>query len=83
MLLLIGTLAYALHHPAPLKPGEAPDLNPLFYTFDLLLPITDFGQVRAYAPHGWYQWLSYTLIINGWLLVTTIAAAITRAISRS
>lgn len=24
-----------------------------------LLPIIDFGQERAYAPHGWYQWLSY------------------------
>ncbi|MFF7648578.1 membrane-associated oxidoreductase [Streptomyces sp. NPDC007983] len=83
VLLLTGTLAYALHHPAPLKPGEAPDFNPLFYTFDLLLPVIDFGQERAYAPHGWYQWLSYALIISGWLLVTTIAAGITRAISRS
>ncbi|WP_413808637.1 membrane-associated oxidoreductase [Streptomyces sp. OE57] len=82
-LLLIGTLVYGLHHPAPLKPGEAPDLNPLFYTFDLLLPIIDFGQERAYAPHGWYQWLSYALIISGWLLVTTIVAGITRALSRS
>lgn len=47
------------------------------------LPLIDFGQERAYAPHGWCQWLSYALIISGWLLVTTIAAGITRAISRS
>ncbi|WP_107451010.1 membrane-associated oxidoreductase [Streptomyces sp. RTd22] len=81
-LLLIGTIAYALHHPRPLKSGEAPDFNPLFYTFDLLLPIIGFGQESAYAPHGGYQWLSYALIISGWLLVTTIVAGITRAISR-
>ncbi|MER7734829.1 membrane-associated oxidoreductase [Streptomyces erythrochromogenes] len=82
-LLFLGTLAYALHHPTPLKAGEAPDFNPVIYTLDLLLPIIDFGQEKAYSAHGWYQWLGYALIITGWLLATTIAAGITRTVSRS
>jgi hypothetical protein len=61
-LLLTGTLAFALHHPRPLKPDEAPEFNPLFYTVDLLMPIIDFGQEGAFAPRGGYQWLSYLLI---------------------
>ncbi|MER6067382.1 membrane-associated oxidoreductase [Streptomyces sp. NPDC001817] len=82
LLLCTGTLAFALHHPPALKPSEAPAFNPLFYTLDLLLPIIDFGQEGAYAPVGWYQWLSYLLIVTGWVLATTIAAGVSRSLSR-
>ncbi|MDR3081381.1 MAG: membrane-associated oxidoreductase, partial [Streptomyces sp.] len=82
LLLCTGTLAFALHHPPALKPPEAPGFNPLFYTLDLLLPIIDFGQEAAFAPRGWYQWLSYLLVATGWVLATTIAAGITRSLSR-
>ncbi|MEU1892727.1 membrane-associated oxidoreductase [Streptomyces pristinaespiralis] len=81
-LLLTGTVAFALHHPPALKPGEAPEFNPAFYTLDLLLPIIGFGQETAYAPQGAYQWLAYLLIIGGWVLATTIAAGVTRSLSR-
>ncbi|EFL24919.1 putative membrane protein [Streptomyces himastatinicus ATCC 53653] len=81
-LLLTGTLAFALHHPRPLKSGEAPDFNPVFYTLDLLLPIIGFGQEAAFAPRGWYQWLSYLLIVTGWILATTTAAGVSRSLSR-
>ncbi|MEU8586908.1 membrane-associated oxidoreductase [Streptomyces sp. NPDC048664] len=82
LLLCTGTAAFALHHPAALKPSEAPEFNPLFYTLDLLLPIIDFGQEGAFAPRGWYQWLSYALIVMGWILATTIAAGVTRSLNR-
>ncbi|MQY32733.1 hypothetical protein SRB17_06870 [Streptomyces sp. RB17] len=82
LLLCTGTLAFALHHPPALKPSEAPAFNPLFYTLDLLLPIIDFGQEGAFAPDGWYQWLSYLLIVTGWVLATTIAAGVSRSLSR-
>jgi hypothetical protein len=49
---------------------------------DLLLPIIDFGQQNAFAPTGVYQWFSYLLIAAGWFLATTIAAGITRTLSR-
>ncbi|MFF7751257.1 membrane-associated oxidoreductase [Streptomyces sp. NPDC007971] len=82
LLLCTGTVAFALHHPPALKPSEAPAFNPLFYTLDLLLPIIDFGQDGAFAPRGWYQWLSYLLIATGWVLATTIAAGVTRSLNR-
>lgn len=81
-LLLTGAVAFALHHPRPLKAGEAPDFNPVFFTLDLLLPIIGFGQEGAFAPQGGYQWLSYLLIVTGWILATTTAAGVSRSLSR-
>ncbi|MFH8731073.1 MULTISPECIES: membrane-associated oxidoreductase [unclassified Streptomyces] len=81
-LLAIGSVAFALHHPSPLKPDESPDFNAVFYALDLLLPIIDFGQESAFSPTGWHQALSYVLIITGWILATTVAAGITRTVSR-
>ncbi|MET3986235.1 membrane-associated oxidoreductase [Streptomyces sp. PvR034] len=81
-LLCTGALAYGLRPPAPLKPGEAPEFNPVFYTLDLMLPIIGFGQEEAFGPRGWYQWLSYLLIVTGWVLATTTAAGVSRSLSR-
>ncbi|MFC8866984.1 membrane-associated oxidoreductase [Streptomyces sp. NPDC057148] len=81
-LLAVGSVAYALHHPPPLKPAESPDFNPVFYTLDLLLPVISFGQENAFAPQGGYQTLSYVLIITGWILATTVIAGLTRTVSR-
>ncbi|MFJ7175456.1 membrane-associated oxidoreductase [Streptomyces massasporeus] len=81
-LLVVGSLAYALHHPAPLKADEAPQFNPVFYTLDLLLPVISFGQEAAFAPTDGYQWLSYTLVLTGWILATTVVTGITRTVSR-
>ncbi|MFD3486365.1 membrane-associated oxidoreductase [Streptomyces sp. NPDC058665] len=82
-LLLVASVAYAVREPRPLKADESPDFNPVFYSLDLLLPIVDFGQERAFTPEGgWYQGLSYVLIITGWILATTVVAGVTRAVSR-
>lgn len=81
-LLVTGTTAYWSHHPRPLKPGEAPEFNAVFYTIDLMLPIIGFGQEAAFAPDGWYQWLSYLLIVTGWVLATTTAAGVSRSLQR-
>ncbi|MGP3684883.1 membrane-associated oxidoreductase [Streptomyces sp. IBSNAI002] len=81
-LLLTGSVTYAVRPPRPLKAGEAPDFNPVFYTIDLLVPIISFGQESAYAPSGWYQWLSYLLIVTGWILATTTAAGVSRSLQR-
>jgi hypothetical protein len=51
----------------------------VIYTLDLLLPIIDLGQERAFQPVGW---LAYVLILAGWLLATTIAAGLTRSLRR-
>lgn len=81
-LLLTGWIAYGLQPPRPVKAGEAPDFNPVFYTLDLMLPIIGFGQETAFAPSGWYQWLSYLLIVTGWVLATTTLAGISRSLQR-
>ncbi|MFD9307976.1 membrane-associated oxidoreductase [Streptomyces sp. NPDC060048] len=81
-LLLTGTVAYWFQHPRELKAGEAPQFNAVFYTIDLMLPIIGFGQEAAFAPDGWYQWLSYLLIVTGWVLATTTAAGVSRSLRR-
>jgi len=81
-LLAVGSLAYALHHPPPLKADEAPPFSPVFFTLDLLLPLVSFGQEGAFAPRGGYQALSYGLVIAGWILATSVFAGVSRTISR-
>ncbi|GGT05874.1 membrane-associated oxidoreductase [Streptomyces chromofuscus] len=81
-LICVGSVVYALRHPPALKPAEAPDFNPVFYTLDLLLPVISFGQESAFAPRGWYQALAYVLVLTGWILATTVAAGVSRMISR-
>jgi uncharacterized protein YjbI with pentapeptide repeats len=81
-LLAVGSVAFATHHPRPLKATEAPDFNPVFYTLDLLLPVISFGQESAFAPSGGCQTLSYVLIVTGWILATTVVAGVTRTVSR-
>ncbi|MEU3257148.1 membrane-associated oxidoreductase [Streptomyces albidoflavus] len=81
-LLLLGSVAYGTHQPPPLEQGKGPQFNAPVYTLDLLLPIIDFGQQSAFAPTGVHQWFSYLLIAVGWALATTVAAGITRTLSR-
>jgi hypothetical protein len=82
-LLVAGTVLFSVRHPAPIDPRHAPRFHALVYTLDLLVPVIDFGQKKAYlSPAGWQQWLTYALIAVGWVLATTIAAGITRALRR-
>ncbi|MGI5448808.1 membrane-associated oxidoreductase [Streptomyces sp. CA-243310] len=81
-LLLTGWIAYGLEPPPALKADEVPQFNAVFYTLDLMLPIIGFGQEGAFAPRGWYQWLSYLLIVTGWVLATTTAAGVSRSLRR-
>lgn len=81
-LLLAGTLVYGLNEPPRAEPGKGPHFNALAYAADLLLPVIDFGQEKAFAPTGAYQWLAYLLIVAGWIFATTVTAGITRSLKR-
>ncbi|MEV8549434.1 membrane-associated oxidoreductase [Streptomyces glaucescens] len=81
-LLAVGSVAFALEHPPPLKPDEAPDFDPVFYTLDLLLPVISFGQEAAFAPTGWHQALAYVLVLTGWILATAVVAGVSRTVNR-
>ncbi|RJQ79430.1 hypothetical protein D5S17_10470 [Pseudonocardiaceae bacterium YIM PH 21723] len=81
-LLAIGTAVFATHRPNPVQPG--PPFNPLVYTLDVLLPVVKLGQEQAFSPAGPVtQWCGYLLLIAGWVLATTIAAAISRTLTRN
>ncbi|MCO6011262.1 hypothetical protein NE236_40565 [Actinoallomurus purpureus] len=83
LMLIVGTVAFHTRHPLAAEPGKAPPFNAFIYTLDLLLPIIDLGQRKAYLPPaGWLQWLMYGFVVLGWVLATTIAAGITRALRR-
>jgi hypothetical protein len=82
-LLIAGTVVFSIVRPVAAETDNAPHFTPFVYTLDHLLPIVDLGLRKAYVPvHEWQQWFSYGLVIMGWILATTIAAAITRALRR-
>lgn len=80
--LVLGTVAFGLHHPPPLRGEPHPAFNPLVYTLDLLVPVVNFGLRGTYDPQGMQQWLAYLFIAAGWIFVTTIAAGIARVLRR-
>ncbi len=82
VLLIVGSITYTWAQPPPFHDGMAPHFNSVIYTLDLLLPLVDLGQKHAFNPSGFGQWLSYVLTAAGWVLVTTIAAAVARVLQR-
>ncbi|TDD23953.1 hypothetical protein E1287_38545 [Actinomadura sp. KC06] len=81
-LLAFGTIVFSLHKPDVLDSGQKPHFNPFFYTLDLILPIGTLGQEMAFAPKGVYQWIANFIVAAGLVLGLTVAAGVTRALSR-
>lgn len=77
----LGTTVFSLNPPADGAGDTA--FNPLVYTLDLLIPIVDFRQERAFGIGGRAQWLAYVLTAMGWILFTAVAGALTRTFNRS
>jgi hypothetical protein len=82
LFLAVGTVVFGLHPPTPAGPPPSPRFNSLVYSLDLLLPVINFGQGKAFLAQGGYQWLAYALTGVGWILATTIAAGVGRAVNR-
>ncbi|WP_344412640.1 hypothetical protein [Amycolatopsis minnesotensis] len=80
-LLLVG--AFVLD-PAQLHPAVAnpPSLNRVAYTLDVLLPVIDLGQDKAWVAGGVAQVWAWALTASGWLLTTTVVAGLTNALKR-
>ncbi|MGI5457451.1 hypothetical protein ACQEWB_30660 [Streptomyces sp. CA-249302] len=81
-LLAAGSALFGTWHPEPVGGGPYPRFQPVIYTLDLLLPLVDLGQERAYEPSGAMQWAGIVLIGTGWLLATTVAAGAGRVLRR-
>lgn len=80
LLLVVGTVVFSVSPPRAIKPAETPGFDAFGYSFDLLLPISAFGQRELFDPVGWTQGLAYGLIIAGWILATALIAGATRVL---
>lgn len=82
-LMIAGSVYFAHVHPTPTGSGTPAPYNPVLYTADQLIPIAQFGQQDAWHVHGAPQYAAVALTACGWALGIAIAAAVTRAVTRS
>ena len=52
--------------PRPRSSPDGPAFNAFAYTLDVLLPVIDLGQQKAWQPHGTAMYCSWALIAAGW-----------------
>ncbi|MER0479438.1 hypothetical protein ABR737_13970 [Streptomyces sp. Edi2] len=67
--------------PQPVRTG-GPAFQPVVFALDLILPILDLGQEKAFLPYGGSAWVAWASALAGWLLATTVIAGLTRRLSR-
>ncbi|QKW33807.1 hypothetical protein HUT06_06980 [Actinomadura sp. NAK00032] len=60
----------------------APSFSALGYTLDVLLPIGDLGQQKAWQPGGAAQYWSWAFTAAGWILGTAVVAGLTGVLKR-
>jgi hypothetical protein len=78
VLLLCGTITFALYPPQPF--GEVFDarLNPFLYTLDLLIPIADFGQRSLWNPNTIQHAVGSAIVVLGWTLASIAVIGMAR-----
>lgn len=83
-LLALGTWVFTDAYPHELTPVDAhgPGFNALGYTLDVLLPIVDLGQQKAWQAHGAAMYWSWALTAAGWVLTTAVVAGLTSLLKR-
>jgi hypothetical protein len=83
-LLLVGAVVFAGAQSTQMRPAatSVPQFQPVVYTLDVLLPVVDFGQEKAWIPLDSARVWSWVLTGAGWLLTTTVIAGLTNAIKR-
>ncbi|MGC4805483.1 hypothetical protein [Micromonospora sp. DT233] len=81
-LTVVGAVAFGHGQATPIV-DRPPPFQDVVYTLDLLLPIADLGQEKAWQLGGALQWLTWTYVIAGWVLTTAVIAGLTRALNRS
>jgi hypothetical protein len=83
LLTLIAAVAtYTAAHPPRSITGSGPSFNPVAYAVDVVLPILDPGQEKAFIASGVTQWITWTAAVAGWVLATTVIAAVSRILIR-
>jgi hypothetical protein len=83
-LLTVGSVIFAGAYPDSMVPatGVVPPFQPVAYTMDVLVPLVDLGQKKAWIPVGTAMIWSWMLTGSGWLLTTAVVAGLTNAVKR-
>jgi hypothetical protein len=83
-LLALGTWVFTDAYPHDLVRVDAhgPGFSALGYTLDVLLPIVDLGQQKAWQPHGAAMYWSWAFMAAGWVLTTAVVAGLTGLFKR-
>jgi hypothetical protein len=83
LLAMVATVAiYTAAHPPHADAATSPGLNPVAYAVDVVLPILDLGQEKAFTPTGPGRWITWLAALAGWILATAVLAAVSRTITR-
>lgn len=75
-------IVFAAVPPQPVR-ANGPAFQPIVFALDVILPILDLGQEKAFTPSSNTAWVAWASAIGGWLLATTVIAGLTRRLSRS
>ncbi|MEV8021080.1 hypothetical protein AB0O76_33065 [Streptomyces sp. NPDC086554] len=78
----LAAITFAAVPPRPVR-ANGPAFQPVAFALDVILPILDLGQEKAFTPTGNTAWVAWASAIAGWLLATTVIAGLTRRLSRS
>lgn len=83
-LFALTTLAATVFAAVPPQPvrTNGPVFQPVAFALDLILPVLDLGQEKAFMPSGATAWVAWASAIAGWLLTTTVIAGLTRRLAR-
>ncbi|HVV07999.1 hypothetical protein [Amycolatopsis sp.] len=83
-LVALGTTLFGGAYRAELQPSapSGPAFQPFAYTLDVLVPIVDLGQKKAWFAQGPAQVWSWTFTGAGWVLTTAVVAGVTNALKR-
>ncbi|HEU5354910.1 MAG TPA: hypothetical protein VFU65_10635 [Actinocrinis sp.] len=82
--LLIGaSVYYSTVTPTRVDSQNSSQFNPVLYTADQLIPVIRFGQPEVWQFHGAAAAVGAVLTVLGWTLGIAIAAAASRALTRT
>ncbi|MFD8395941.1 hypothetical protein ACFV2N_43815 [Streptomyces sp. NPDC059680] len=84
-LLALGTAVFTHAYPAHITATSTPTpaFHPIAYTLDVLVPIIDLGQQKAWLPTGSALYCWWLLSGAGWVLTTAVAAGLGGVLKRN
>ncbi|MEV7037375.1 hypothetical protein [Amycolatopsis sp. NPDC051061] len=84
LLVALGTLLFGGAYRTNMRPTApaGPAFQPVAYSLDVLVPIVDLGQKKAWFARGPAQAWSWVFTGAGWVLTTAVVAGVTNALKR-